>query len=346
MFRPIRPIETPEEHRVELAVDDGAQLRHVDDDLPFRPRGLAPCPCRRCETLLPIEYPVIVCPIIVLIVLRLRRIVASQLGKHRQSRFSYASTAIAARANANAGIIRIGHDEPFRPSMELRAQLRGRRRYVRYRTHQPTPVSAGATLVHHACARLQRGDVLTTGRKNPLALRTHRAVERILRRLSKHVRHEIAVGHQQLRASQQRSTRIFATPSTFATDRLANLPAGPFASPPISLPASIVHRRIHLQRRQTQRLQGLIAQLARPWQELVAFRRLERRIPSVADHRIFKIAGMLAHKKSIRQRRIDRMQTGHAVFGGIDILNFRNIGQVARLSRSGNDIEHGIAHLH
>ena len=55
---------------------------------------------------------------------------------------------------------------------------------------------------------------------------------------------------------------------------------------------------------------------------------------------------MLAHKKSIRQRRIDRMQTGHAVFGGIDILNFRNIGQVARLSRSGNDIEHGIAHLH
>ena len=111
---------------------------------------------------MPIEYPVIVCPIIVLIVLRLRRIVASQLGKHRQSRFSYASTAIAARANANAGIIRIGHDEPFRPSMELRAQLRGRRRYVRYRTHQPTPVSAGATLVHHACARLQRGDVLTT----------------------------------------------------------------------------------------------------------------------------------------------------------------------------------------
>ena len=239
---------------------------------------------------MPIEYPVIVCPIIVLIVLRLRRIVASQLGKHRQSRFSYASTAIAARANANAGIIRIGHDEPFRPSMELRAQLRGRRRYVRYRTHQPTPVSAGATLVHHACARLQRGDVLTTGRKNPLALRTHRAVERILRRSPS------MSGMRLLSATSNCAHRSSEAP-VFSQRPAPSPPTGsPTARRPVRQPAHQSARQ-HCSSPNPPATQtnatsaGSHRSTRTPWQELVAFRRLERRIPSVADHRIFKNRG-------------------------------------------------------
>ena len=168
--------------------------------------------------------------------------------------------------------------------MELRAQLRGRRSDIWNRTHEPTPVGTGATIVHHARARLQGGDVLTAGRKNLLALRTHRPVEHILRCVSQHVGHEIAIIDQQLRAMQQRTGRternvISNSIRTHAGD----------------------HRITHLIGGRTQHFASRFSQIARPWQESLSFQRLKRCVPGVTNHRILEIAGMLAHEISTWQ---------------------------------------------
>ena len=227
--------------------------------------------------------------------------------------------------------------------MELRAQLRGRRGNVRNRTHKPTPVGSGATIVHHARARLQGSDVLTAGCKNLLALRTHRPVERILRCVGQHVGHEIVIIDQQLRATQQRTGR---------TERnVISNSIRPHAG--IQVRSGGGHRITHLIGGRTQHFVSRFSQIARPWQESLAFQRLKRRVPSIADHCILEIAGMLAHEISVWQWRANRMQAGNAIFGKIisrkiytrGVLNFRNIVQIARFIRLGNDIEHGVIHF-
>ena len=311
-------------------------------------------PCRRGKTLLPIEQCIVFHRIFDrifdrrIIFLRLHPIVAFDFGKHRRSRFSYAHISVAFGTVDDAINIHVGHNEPFRPRMELRAQLRGRRGNVRNRTHKPTPVGAGATIVHHARARLQGSDVLTAGRKNLLALRTHRTVERVLRCVGQHVGHEIAIINQQLRAMQQRTGR---TERNVISNSIR-------AHAGIQVRSAGDHRITHLIGGRTQHFASLFSQSARPWQESLAFQRLKRCVPGVTDHRILEIAGMLAHEISAWQWRANRMQAGNAIFGSIipgntisrkngirTILNFDDIVQIARFIRSGNDIEHGVIHF-
>ncbi len=189
-------IDAAEEHRVEFAIDDGAELRYVDDELPFRPCGVSFGPHRLHKTMPPIEQLAF-----------LRRIARfAGLFDTYDFRFILRKTVDEIRTGdgiADACIgFGIGHDEPFRPCVQTRAELCGRRSDARNRTDQTTPVLTGGAVIHHTGASLQGGDVLAAACENPLAADTDGRIE--ISCAIAGVGHEMFVTDQQACAQQQR----------------------------------------------------------------------------------------------------------------------------------------------